>query len=290
VVSVGNLAVGGTGKTTLTLHLAASLAARGVNAAVVCRRYRPGPSGRGDEELLYARALGLERVFAGRHKWKSALEASGAGFSALLVDDGFSHWRLERDLDLVLVDARDPWAGGLLPAGRLREPLRALARADIVVLSHADQVPDLGAACAAVQRVAPAALLAAGRHRVTGLRRLADGGSALARGAAHVVTGTGNPASVERATRASGFEWVSRSDYRDHHWFTADEARREHQRASVQGAVIVLTAKDAVRWPIAGDPQARVLEVEWEWMAAGDEVESRVADALRHDAAPVARA
>src|SRR5262249_48949234 len=96
VASVGNLTVGGTGKTTLTLHLAARARARGLEVAVVCRRYHPGPDGQGDEEKLYRSALGAERVFAGERKRDLAARAAAAGFTLVLVDDGFSHWGLER--------------------------------------------------------------------------------------------------------------------------------------------------------------------------------------------------
>src|SRR5262249_32214250 len=137
VVSIGNLTAGGTGKTTLTLHLATRAAALGRRAVVVCRNYRPGPQGRGDEELLYANALGADRVRAGVRKRRLAAEAARSGAELILVDDGFSTWSLARDLDLVLLDRNDLWGGErLLPAGWLREPRRALQRAQIVVVSR----------------------------------------------------------------------------------------------------------------------------------------------------------
>jgi len=92
VVSVGNLTVGGTGKTTLTLHLAAEAARRGLDPAVVCRRYHPGPGGFGDEEALYRERLGESMVFAGSGKRALAARAAAAGRRLVLVDDGFSHW------------------------------------------------------------------------------------------------------------------------------------------------------------------------------------------------------
>jgi len=274
VVSIGNLTVGGAGKTTLTLHLAARARAAGLAVAVVGRRYRPGPRGRGDEEELYRARLGDAAVFAGRSKLECAHRAASAGAKLVLVDDGFSHWALARDLDVVLLDASDLWGGGrLLPAGRLREPRRALQRAEVVVVSR---LPDDAAPAEWLERVrpyAPAARLAAGRHRVTGVRDPA-GGEVPARGAAHVVTATGNPRAVEASAREAGFEPVRLSAYRDHHWFTGEEAAREARAAGE--ATLLVTAKDAVRWP-AGAPRApHVLEVAWEWIAGGDAVERRV--------------
>jgi tetraacyldisaccharide 4'-kinase len=271
VVSVGNLAVGGTGKTTLTLSLAHAALAAGIDAAIVCRRYRPGPAGRGDEELLFAASVGEGRVYAGSTKWKLAQRAAADGHRLLIVDDGFSHWPLARDLDLVLLDANDPWAGGaLLPAGRLREPRRALQRADWLVASHCRDAADADAVLDAVAPWAPAARRAAGRHRRAALRDLL-GRDVVAAGPARVVTATGNPAAVVRSAEAAGFTPVTCASYRDHHWFDAAEAERELGRARDEGATLVLTAKDAVRWPVPEDRVA-VLEVEWEWLRGGDEL------------------
>jgi len=274
VVSVGNLTVGGTGKTTLVLDLARRLLAVGRNLAVVCRDYRPGPAGRGDEALLLGEAVGAERVFSGRSKREQAGRAAALGHDPILVDDGFSHWGLERDLDLVLVDARDPWGGGaLLPAGRLREPKRALQRADIVVISRVESegaAPDL---LAEVRRLAPAALIAAGRHRVTGVRHPT---AAVAGGPARVVTGTGNPQAVAASAREAGYDPVVLSAYRDHHWFSAREAGREFDAARAAGATLLVTAKDAVRWP--SPPLPAVLEVEWHWVLGGDAVMARLVE------------
>ncbi len=280
VVSVGNLTVGGTGKTTLVLHLAAGARTRGVTAGVVCRNYRPGPRGLGDEVLLYRGALGVERVFAGRRKWREAARASRAGMRLVLVDDGFSHWALERDLDLVVLDANDLWGGEkLLPAGRLREPRRALQRAGVVVVSRLAGGQDPAPLLAEVRRFAPAARLAVGRHRVTGTRAL-DGSAATPGSRVRVVTGTGSPASVARSALESGFEVTGVSAYRDHHWFGAAEARRERQRARRDGATVLLTAKDAVRWPArAGSDAVQVLEVAWEWVSGGEAVEQLVFEA-----------
>jgi tetraacyldisaccharide 4'-kinase len=275
VVSIGNLSVGGAGKTTLALHLAARAAARGSKVAIVCRRYRPGPGGEGDEERLYREAVGPARCFAGRSKLELARAAAVSGAALVLVDDGFSHWPLARDEDLVLLDRTDLFGGGrLLPAGRLREPLRALHRATVVIVTRLAPGEDPAPWLEAVRPYAPAALLAAARHRVTGVRD-GEGGRHDQRGAAHVVTATGNPGAVVASAREAGFAPVSSSSYRDHHWFTAREARREADRAGA-GALLV-TAKDAVRWPrLPGYPGPRVLEVGWEWVAGGEAVEARV--------------
>ena len=275
VVSVGNLTVGGAGKTTLTLWLANRALEHGLGPAVVCRRYHPGPGGRGDEELMYRAALGAERVFAGTSKLESADAAARAGFEWVIVDDGLSHWTLARDVDIVLLDAHDLTGGGrLLPAGRLREPLRALQRARAVVVSRLGPGEDPAPWLERVRALAPGAMLAGGRHRVRGVRAL--GGTEAPSGArVRVVSATGNPAAVESSAREAGLEVTSTSRWRDHHWFTPREARGELDRAAGEDSWLLITAKDAVRWPeSAGRERVAVLEVVWEWVVGGEAVES----------------
>ncbi len=282
VVSIGNLSVGGAGKTTLTLALAAEALRRGVRVAVVCRDYRPGPGGRGDESLLYAMAMGERHVFSGTSKRLLARTAALSGAELVLVDDGFSHWPLARDLDVVLLDASDLWGGGaLLPAGRLREPRRALQRAGVVIVTRLDADADAAAWVARVRPYAPAAIFAAARHRVSRVRAQVPGAPApAARGPAHVVTATGNPEAVARTARDAGFAPVTLSSYRDHHWFTEAEAQAELHRAG--NSLLLLTAKDAVRWPAAAQgARVAVLDVAWEWVLGGDAVLAAIFAGLR---------
>jgi tetraacyldisaccharide 4'-kinase len=281
VVSIGNLTVGGTGKTTLALRLARAARAARRNPAVVCLRYRPGPEGFSDEALMSRAALGAPRVFSGPSKLDAARAAAAAGHDLVLVDDGFSHWGLARDLDLVLLDHDDPWGGGrLLPAGRMREPHRALQRADWLVLSRAPRGPLDPARVAEVRRYAPAARLAAGRHRVVGVRRL-DGVAAEPPGRVRLVSATGNPEAVEASAREAGLDVASHARYLDHHWFSASQARAELAAAGKAGARLMLTAKDAVRWPLPATPEVWVLEVEWEWVEGGAALEGAVLGTAR---------
>jgi tetraacyldisaccharide 4'-kinase len=292
VVSVGNLTVGGTGKTTLTLRLARAAIAARRDPAVVCLDYRPGPAGVSDETLLFRAALGEARVFHGPRKLEAARAAATAGHDPVLVDDGFSHWRLARDLDLVLLDYADPWGGGrLLPAGRMREPHRALQRADWLVLTRVPPGAPDPKRLEELRRYAPAARLAAGRHRIVGVRQLGEGTDAAADSATtsgararpvrvRVVSATGNPDAVAASASESGLSVVEQSRYLDHHWFSASEARSELAAAARAGAVVLLTAKDAVRWPLAPTPEVWVLEVEWEWVEGGAELERAVVDAV----------
>ena len=281
VVCIGNLTVGGTGKTTLTLHLARLAMDRGMRCAVVCRDYRADTTGMSDEAYLYREALGgndAGPVFVGRRKAERAAAAAAAGYGLLLVDDGFSSWALERDLDVVLLDARDPWGGGaLLPAGRLREPRRALQRAEVVVVSRLEPGQDPAPLLAEAGAYAPGALLAAGRHAVRTVGPLVPGTPVPVTSRVRVVTGTGNPDSVAATAREAGLEVVALSAYRDHHWFSAREMRHESEQAEREGAAVLLTGKDAVRWrQAAPSGPVLVLRVAWEWVSGGAAVERRV--------------
>jgi tetraacyldisaccharide 4'-kinase len=143
VVSVGNLTAGGTGKTPLVAALVARLRARGLSPVILSRGYRAPDDAGNDEKLVLDQLCpgtvhlqGVDRVSLARRA------CSRHAATVLVLDDGFQHRRLARDLDLVLLDALDPWGGGrLLPRGLLREPTDSLKRADLVVLTRIDQCP-----------------------------------------------------------------------------------------------------------------------------------------------------
>ncbi|MCB1118382.1 MAG: tetraacyldisaccharide 4'-kinase [Chlamydiia bacterium] len=157
VISVGNLVAGGTGKTPVTLKLGEALA-DGYSVAVLTRGYRSqveklakpvvlsdgqGPMHPatycGDEPYLMASRLPKATVIVGRDRHQSSLMAAKRGAHVILMDDGMQHRNIVRDLEVVVVDVRDPFGGGyFLPRGLLREGVDALARADLVILNHAD--------------------------------------------------------------------------------------------------------------------------------------------------------
>lgn len=144
VVSIGNIEAGGTGKTPLTVALARELASRGYKPVIVTRGYRGRltgpvhvrpdhlPQDVGDEALLMARISGVPVIKSPDRVRGALLARKGFGADLVLLDDGFQHRRISRDLDIVLV-AGDVGSDALLPAGRLREPAHALRRADIII-------------------------------------------------------------------------------------------------------------------------------------------------------------
>ena len=249
VIVVGNLTVGGTGKTPLTLWLAQQLRARGRSVGILSRGYGradgaprtvgPDSSWRevGDEPLLLARRSGCVTVVA-RDRVAGARMLASGGAQLILCDDGLQHLRLARDCAIAVIDgARGFGNGRLLPAGPLREPATALARADLVVLNGAPEHPSLAQLpLAAALRMD---LIAGDARRVDG----AEGSLAL--GAfrerpVHAVAGIGHPARFFRELRAQGLELIEHA-FPDHHAFAAADL------AFGDALPVLMTEKDAVK-------------------------------------------
>lgn len=268
VVSIGNLTVGGTGKTPAVKRVAAALAARGRRPAVLTRGWRrrgggllvlegtaarPTARAAGDEPLELAAALPGVPVLVGRSRAAAArfaVERLGAG--CLLLDDGFQHRPLARDLDIVLLDARRPFGNGrLLPAGPLREPPAALARAHVVVLTRAGAASpeEIARSRALVERWAPGAIVGLARHEPVAWREASGGDAPLDRFAGApvaVVSGLADNAQFGRSVAATGAAPRATLSYPDHHPYTAADLERVRARAA--GLPIVTTEKDLVRW------------------------------------------
>lgn len=241
VVSVGNLAVGGTGKTPLARWVAEQLEARGARVAILHGGYAP------DEPALHRAWRPGSLVIAMRDRVAAARLAIERGATALVLDDGFQHRRLHRDLDLVLV-ATESWTARerLLPRGQWREPRAALARAGAVVVTRKT------ASQAAAQRVAmEAAGLAGGAvvarvhlrpagWRVGGvLRRGGPAGKVVA------VSGVADPEHFFANACQAGADVAERLVFGDHHAYTRADLARIVEVAD--GRPIVTTAKDAVK-------------------------------------------
>lgn len=270
VISVGNLSVGGTGKTPMVLRLVRLLREHGHDPAIAMRGYGAGRSGESDEARLYAeslddlpivaqpkRAEGLVELFAGPR---------GESVDCIVLDDGFQHRRIARQLDLVLIDAsHDPFRSMLLPAGRLREPVESLARATHLALTHAELVEEPEADALAV-RLAGAAgpdHCAVTAHEWTDLEIHAEGRSRrepaawLVRRRVLAVCAIGRPDAFLEACRRSGAEVASSITLRDHDPYADAAIRRISEAAAAARAdAIVTTAKDwtklsrrGIDWP-----------------------------------------
>ncbi|MFG0276269.1 MAG: tetraacyldisaccharide 4'-kinase [Phycisphaerales bacterium] len=144
VVSVGNLSVGGAGKTPMVRHIVEALRLAGRRPGIVLRGYK-SRGGTSDEEAEHRAALPGVPVVANPDRYRAVADliarSKGPRIDCVVLDDGFQHRRLAREVDIVLIDAtRDPWEDALLPAGWLREPVSSLARATAVVITHAESV------------------------------------------------------------------------------------------------------------------------------------------------------
>jgi tetraacyldisaccharide 4'-kinase len=294
VISVGNLSVGGSGKTPVVAWIAASLRDAGLPVAVLSRGYGgafqgealvvgdgsgvlAGADEAGDEPVMLARGLPGVVVAVGprRDRVGRAVEAR-FGRRVHVLDDGFQHLRLERDLDVVCVDAAD-LRDRCLPAGRLREFPSALARADVVLLSGSHAVLETALA----GRVALYRL----SRRVAGCASL-DGGAAPLPRRAVLLAAIARPERFATDAAASGVEVVGERFHADHHRFSEAEIAAALAAARAAGAEAVLTtAKDAVRLPpTARASPIRVMRIE-PVIEPADALRARLLDVARRVAA-----
>lgn len=252
VVSVGNVTVGGTGKTPISAYLVGELVASGHRPAVVMRGY-------GDDELhLHARLNPGIPVITGADRVAGIKAAAKQGADVVVMDDGFQHRRAGRSLDIVLISA-EKWRPdlNLLPAGPLREPLSSLRRADLIVVTQKSASDDDVAAVVraipasrhvsagvVVALLAPRALESAIGSETRALQQL-SGERVLA------IAGIGDPASFFSQLRQLGAR-VTERRFRDHYQYSAEDAR-QLVRESAGHKYVVTTEKDAVKlstvWP-----------------------------------------
>lgn len=274
VVSVGNLTAGGTGKTPLVEWAARALAREGLRACVLTRGYgRADESKRvlasdgarvlaevaecGDEpRLLAERLLGAASVVCDRDRVAAARWARAElGAEVFVLDDGFQHLRIARDLDIVTLDATAPWGGGaMLPRGRLREPASGLARADCVVITRSELAADLEDLRREVVRVGGGrAAVFTSRVRTKGLTCLTGEAGAEADvepGSVSVgaFCAVGNPGAFFEHLRRDGFGVCYTRAFPDHHVYTRADVEAVARVAAGRGArALLTTAKDAVK-------------------------------------------
>ncbi len=291
VVSVGNLTLGGTGKTPLVRWIARWAGERGIRAAIVSRGYGAASGEPNDEARELAQALpdvphvqNPDRVAAAR----CAIDE----FSARLVilDDGFQHRRLARDLDIVLLDALQPFGyDHVFPRGMLREPVAGLARADVVCLSRADLIPpaERVAIRERVARLAPRAAWCEAVHASGGL--INSMGQTQSLEALHgrrvaAFCGLGNPAGFRRTLETTGCEIVAWREFPDHHAFSsADLAALARAAEEAAADFLVCTHKDLVKIgrERLGDRPLWAVTVELQFIVGEELLDAKLAGTLR---------
>jgi tetraacyldisaccharide 4'-kinase len=251
VVSVGNLSVGGTGKTPVAAWIARALVERGIKPGIVLRGYG------GDETLVHQRLNAHVPVIVASDRPRGIREAIARGADVVILDDAFQHRRAARDADVLLVDA-DSWSGfpRLLPAGPWREPLRSARRASLVIITR--KIADKATVEAARRAVAAAAphVPIAMAHLAPGELRSTATGQTLP---LHALRGADLTAIAAIARPESFFRQLTElgavvrpHSFADHHAFTRSEARYLAAQAS-SSDFVVCTLKDAVKlesiWP-----------------------------------------
>ncbi len=261
VVSVGNLSVGGTGKTPCVAALAAWLVAEGQRPAILSRGYARQVQRRGvtvvsdgtrllcdvrhagDEPMMLAQAVPGAAVVVCGDRYEAGLVAERTlGATVHVLDDGFQHVQLARDFDIVVTPAGELAREHVLPKGRLREPLSALTHASLLVVVGATD------AQAQVEAHAVGVPLAVGAARRLGVPVTVHDGVPGPGATVVAMAGIGQPAQFQDGLRAAGWHVADACVYPDHHWYSdadlADVARRV-QVAQAWG--VLTTDKDAVR-------------------------------------------
>ena len=274
-ISIGNITAGGTGKTPLVAYAAELLAGNGKKVCILTRGYgREKPrwhvvvSDRnkvlvdhktgGDEPVeLAQKLLGKAIVIADADRVTAARRALEAEkITAFVLDDGFQHRRAKRDVNIVCIDATNPFGNGsLLPAGRLREPLKNLSRANAIVITRANLVDDTSNLRSEISKWAPKTTIFECSSKIAVLTEI--GARAVDRkdeeqgGQAQkylAFCGLGNPANFFRQLESEGFEVVTPKPFPDHHFYKQEEIRKLERRAKAAGAgALITTAKDAVK-------------------------------------------
>jgi tetraacyldisaccharide 4'-kinase len=276
VLSVGNLTAGGTGKTPLVEWLAREIAKReGLRVCILTRGYGradvrrrvvvsdgtpvlAGAREAGDEPLLLAERLlaqGVAVVCDVNRAAAARFAISELRSEVFILDDGFQHLRVARDLNVVTLDATDPWGGGrLLPAGLLREPVSELSRADCVVITRAELAKDLERLRTDASRLSGGRPIFNARTRMIGAQLFASGEGGEMTPLAQLprvvaaFCGVGNPRAFFLNLKGEGFELKHARSFADHRRYTQQDVTEIEAEARGVGAEALLTTtKDAVK-------------------------------------------
>jgi len=270
VISVGNITLGGTGKTPTVINIAGLIQKQGLRPLVLSRGYGRADESHtvvvsdgtspvldpvlgGDEPALIANRLRTVPVVAGSDRYRAGTFAVDRFHpDCVILDDGFQHIRLERDLNIALIDAADPFGRGLLfPAGILREPLSALERADIVVITRVDQARDIDLIKGTIKKHTGARIFTAcyaPRDLVDSVSGETRPLAALRGASVFAFAGIARPGALVTSLGSLGAVVQGSLGFPDHHRYTKEDLAGIFQNAVDKGATMVVTTeKDAVR-------------------------------------------
>jgi len=273
VVSVGNITVGGTGKTVLVEYIARELKAQGRKVAVISRGYKRATqpalcagapshqvtaSSMGDEPYMLSQKLGDIPVVVDADRIRGINKAiKEFSVDTVVLDDGFQQWRIKKDLEIVAVDAINPFGNKhMLPRGLLREPLSSLRRADIFVLTKVNLNPDTQGLKVELHKLCPKATVFESEHQAEGFYAFGSpkelfGTEALKGKPAVLFSGIGDPASFEELARNQGINVAAALRFSDHHNYCTQDLSKIFELCRVKAVeTAITTEKDAVRIPV----------------------------------------
>jgi tetraacyldisaccharide 4'-kinase len=274
VISIGNLTTGGTGKTPVVAEIANRLTKQGVKTGLLSRGYRSLSTGENDEKMV------LDRLCPGISHWQNPDRVAGAlqakaedpELKALVLDDAFQHRRIQRDLDLVLIDATNPWGYGYqLPRGLLRESKAALKRADLIVVTRADLVEadELSTLKQQIKNIVPEVPLVISRFVASGWLTL-DGRELpledITSSPLTACCGIGNPENFRNTLTAVNCFVKSFLAFPDHHHYDENDIKAlGGVLKQDQTDTLVMTLKDLVKFPADALPGITVAALLIEW-------------------------
>jgi tetraacyldisaccharide 4'-kinase len=272
VISIGNITLGGTGKTPLVEYIAKYLVDENIDVGILSRGYRRRDDSQsqvivsdgekvlatvdqaGDEPWMMAQKLKGVKIVVGADRYRSGLLAEKElGCDVLILDDGYQHLSLKRDLNILVLDATDPFGGGeMVPYGKMREPIYALRRAQAIIVTRADRPFDQEELSRVLDGLGLNVPIIYAYHDIVGLRDIATGKPApirtLNRARVGVFCAIGNPQIFIEDLQGYQAEIVSEQIFRDHHQYTQSDIDNVVREAKAAGATLLATTeKDAVK-------------------------------------------
>ncbi len=253
VISVGNITMGGVGKTPLVICLVEILKERKIKTVVLSRGYG-ARDGQNDEVLMFHEVLPDVPIMTGGNRKNSIQKALAVNpVDIFIADDAFSHWPLYRDLDIVAIDSSNPFGNGqLIPRGTLREEVAALRRADIFVLTKIEENPGTADLHRRIHEIKPGALIVESKHQPENFQNIFTGTlyslDTFQSKKVIAFCAIGKPKSFELSLQVLGLSIERHVSFADHHAYTPEDIKKLVEIARAENVNILMTThKDAVK-------------------------------------------
>lgn len=296
VISIGNITTGGTGKTPLVIWLCKFLQKNDIQCAVLTRGYKIRATGDKrratmDEPAILTKNCPQAKIIVNPDRVEAAAEAvNKLGAKALIMDDGFQHRRLARELDIVTIDGTCPFGyGKLLPAGLLREPVASLKRADAAVLTRCDQISEseLSQIEKKLRLINPDMIIAKSIHSPVCAKTINNQEITIEQLRGRKIfafCGIGNPDAFLNTIKSTGANLIGSKIYNDHYYYTDSDINDIHDRANrLEADLILTTQKDWTRTTLLSSTKKDIpfayLAVELKFISGEDKITHLIEDA-----------